>query len=273
MTPRIKLKKPLPWSFQAILERSKAKREERERRYLILYPDNDMVRRHLCANSTFCQAMVRQGYLTWEEMHHAARRYQLGMARDGGVIFWQIDPLNNWQDGKIMYYREDGHRDHHHHPTWVCNELKRYLFGTDNPLYRELTPTHCLFGLHLMREEGNTTVAVVEAEKTAVVMSERFPNYLWVATGGLSELSPEKLHTLRGHRIVLFPDTDEDGTTYRIWYQQAQKAQKMLGQPVHVSPILELHASPDQKRRKIDLVDYLFEASKRPVCGLQTTRM
>ena len=29
--------------------------------------------------------------------------------------------------------------------------------------------------------------------------------------------------------------------------------------PIRVSPILERHATKDQKRRKIDLADYLFE--------------
>lgn len=280
MTERIKLKKaPCAWSIRQLRGRVRMEVKQEEARHLILHPEGDMVKRHLSNNSLFCKAMVDCGYLTHEEMQHAAYRYHLGMARDGGVIFWQIDTLNQWYDGKIMYYREDGHRDHHHLPTWVCAELKRFYLGQEHPLYHELTPTHCLFGLHLLREgqrskdkgqrfedEGlRETVCVVEAEKTAVVLSEKFPQHLWVAAGGLNELTPNKLFPLRGHRVVLFPDTDEEGRTYRLWYEMAQKAAFLLGHSVTVSPLLELQATPDQKRRKIDLVDFLFERSKRVV--------
>ena len=261
------------------------------------------------------------GYLTMEQMQRAAQHYRLGMARDGGVIFWQIDQLGNIYDGKVMYYREDCHRDHSRHPTWVSNELKRFYLGREAD---SICPssTHCLFGTHLLGHtdftdytdglrvggghtnftdhtdglrgggghtdftdykdgvtpnyEGkekicdicvtnnhfrvtNTPVCVVEAEKTAVIMSEHFPQYLWLATGGLNELTPVKLFPLRGRKIIIFPDTDPDGKAYTLWYGIAQQAQRLLGQPVTVSPLLELKATAEQKRRKIDLVDFLFE--------------
>ena len=79
-----------------------------------------------------------------------------------------------------------------------------------------------------------------------------------MATGGLSELSPDKLFPLRGRRIILFPDTDPDGTAYRTWYEVARKAQWLLGHPVTVSPLLEQRASPAQKAAKIDLADFLL---------------
>lgn len=86
------------------------------------------------------------GYLTMEQMQRAAQRYRLGMARDGGVIFWQVDQLGNIYDGKA----------------------------------------------------------------------------------------------------------------YALWYGIAQQAQRLLGQPVTVSPLLELNATAEQKAAKIDLVDMLF---------------
>jgi len=37
--------------------------------------------------------------------------------------------------------------------------------------------------------------------------------------------------------------------------------------PIRVSPLLELHATEEQKRRKIDLVDYIFESESAPFQG------
>lgn len=261
-------------TFTVLRPVAKARVREMARRQLILHQEGPMVERHHSGSSMFCRAAVACGYLTPEQMRRAAMRYRLGMSRNGGVIFWQIGLLGEVFDGKIMYYRPDCHRDHSHSPTWVSNVLEHFYL-TDTDIH--LQTSHCLFGTHLLRgESGNcespshccritnstepsTTVAVVEAEKTAVIMSERFPEYLWLATGGLNELSPVKLFPLRGRKVILFPDTDPEGAAFRLWYDLAQKAANLLGQPVTVSTLLEEHATQQQKAAKIDLVDFMFE--------------
>lgn len=211
--------------------------------------------RRLSADSTFCRAVAAAGYLTREQMLRAALRYRLGCSRDGGVIFWQIDQMGHIWDGKIMYYRPDCHRDHDRHPNWVSHLLKVH-YGCQ---HLDIPTAHCLFGLHLLRAEaGGAVIAVVESEKTAVIMSELFPDSLWLATGGLRELSPVKLLPLRHYRVVLFPDTDEHHQAYSLWYETAQKALHDYGVRCMVSPLLELQASPEQKAAKIDLADLRF---------------
>ena len=110
---------------------------------------------------------------------------------------------------------------------------------------------------------GMRAVAVVEAEKSAVILSEHFPEYLWMATGGLGEVQAEKFRPLRGRKVIFFPDTDPDGTAYRRWYEAAQEVQRQLwwegSPPIYVSPILEERATAEQKERKIDLVDFINE--------------
>ena len=222
-----------------------------------------MWQQRLSADSDFCRAMVGCGYLTHEQMQRAALRYRLGRSRDGGIIFWQIDQLEQFYDGKIMYYRPDGHRDHERHPQWVVNQLKRhYLQGCDD-LAAGIPSVHCLFGTHLLAHTEDTAVCVVEAEKTAVILSEHYPQYLWLAAGGLYELTAQKLFPLRGRKVILFPDTDPEGKAYGTWYRVMLEAQRLLGQRIHLSSLLELHATADQKQRKIDLVDFLFEKQKR----------
>lgn len=219
-----------------------------------------MWQQRLSADSDFCHAVVGCGYLTREQMVRAAHRYRLGRSRTGGVIFWQIDMLDQIFDGKIMHYRPDCHRDKSRNPDWVSSALKRHYLHDAPRLAAGIASAHCLFGTHLLAcREPRLPVAVVEAEKTAVILSEHYPQYLWLAAGGLNELSAVKLFPMRGHRILLFPDTDTDGKAYTTWYAVARKAEWLLGQPIAVSSLLERQATPGQKQRKIDLVDYLFE--------------
>ena len=242
--------------------------------------------RCLSMDSQFCEAVVCCGYLTQEQMLHAACLYRLGASRQGGVIFWQIDQEGRVHDGKVMYYLSDCHRNKAHKPTWVS-----YLLRRRDPFPNAAHETsHCFFGLHLMSEKRATlgtdpsvqqsekrkvksekcnphccTVAVVEAEKTAVILSELYPQYIWLASGGLGEVQPDKFRALRGCKVILFPDTDPDGIAYSRWSNAAEEVMRSVfwegSPPIRVSRILEDHATEEQKRRKIDLVDFITESS------------
>ena len=253
--------------------------------------------------SQFCEAVVRAGYLSWEQMVSAASRYRLGATKLGGVIFWQIDQEERVRDGKVMYYGPDCHRlkDKEHHPTWVSALLRQRDPFPNSPH----ETSHCFFGLHLLslperqlpllsrRGKGWSdppqsapvqtpsvspysggeaaarvaqrpyTIAVVEAEKTAVIMSEVYPEYVWLAAGGLGEVQVEKFRPLRGHKVILFPDTDPDGIAFKRWSEAATLVMNQVfwedSPPIRVSPLLETHATPEQKQAKIDLIDFLFE--------------
>jgi len=108
---------------------------------------------------------------------------------------------------------------------------------------------------------GNKGVAIVESEKTAIILSEKFPDFFWLSCGGLQMFKPELLEPLRQHRIIIFPDTDPQGEAFRLWTQVALDAQRLykFRYPLRVSPLLEQHATPEQKEAKIDLVDFLFK--------------
>ena len=227
--------------------------------------------RCLSMDSQFCEAVVSCGYLTQEQMLHAACHYRLGASRQGGVIFWQIDQEGRVHDGKVMYYLPDCHRNKAHKPTWVS-----YLLRRRDPFPNAAHETsHCFFGEHLISEKRKVksekcnphccTVAVVEAEKTAVILSELYPQYIWLASGGLGEVQPDKFRALRGCKVILFPDTDPDGIAYSRWSNAAEEVMRSVfwegSPPIRVSRILEDHATEEQKRRKIDLVDFITESS------------
>ena len=215
--------------------------------------------RPLSAKSSFCRAVVANGMLTKRQMVHAALRYRLGRSKDDAVIYWQIDQMGRVHDGKLMWYGADCHRLKNRHATWVTYLMKQY-FKLPQGSFQS---NHVFFGLHLVREP--CTVCIVEAEKSAVILSELYPQYVWLAAGGLFELQPPKFWALQHCRIILLPDTDEELRAYTQWYAVAQQVMKSFLWPkqnrIYVSDFLECHASADQKRRKIDLVDYIQEST------------
>ena len=244
---------------------------------LYKHPSAFMWQQSLSINNQFCDAVVSAGYLSYEQMLSASCRYCIGASKLGGVIFWQIDHEGKIHDGKIMYYQPDCHRCKDRKPTWVS-----YLLTKRNGTPRG-TSTHCFFGLHLLTEDGiskmedeknnyqlsivncqfDATIALVEAEKSAVILSELYPEYIWLAAGGLSEVQPEKFRPLKGRKVILFPDTDPNGIAFKRWSEAAKEVMQSIfwedSPPIRVSPILEINATPEQKQRKIDLVDFLFE--------------
>ena len=238
---------------------------------------SSLVTRSLSLNSQFCKSVVSAGYLTDPQLRRAADRYALGCSKEGGVIFWEIDDQQRVHTGKIMYYQSDCHRDKAHNPTWVHSLMK-------DKLPRNYELQHCLFGLHLLsshpdplmgrgylnvratggaeekNRSGNKGVALVESEKTAVILSEKFPDFIWLSCGGLQMFKPELLAPLVNHKVVIFPDTDETGEAYKQWLAVLQQAQRqyVFKYPLRISRLLENHASLEQKQQKIDLVDFLF---------------
>ena len=214
----------------------------------------------LSAKSCFCRAVVQCGILTHRQMVHAALRYRLGRSKDDAVIYWQIGQLGTVYDGKLMWYGPDCHRLKSRNATWVSFLMKKHC-GLPQDAFQS---THVFFGTHLLRV-ADGTVCLVEAEKSAIILSELYPQYIWLAAGGLFELQLSKFYALMRFKVILIPDTDPDGKAYTLWYETAQKVSRSFlwprHNPIHVSDFLERHATPDQKRRKIDLVDYILESN------------
>lgn len=133
----------------------------------------------------------------------------------GRIIWWQIDREGVIRTGKVMSYLSNGHRDKsdqwgvtwaHKHP-----QLKNLFKG------EELQ--QCLFGEHLLKSNPNKTVALVESEKTAVIMSRFLPEYVWLATGGSQGIkSNERLAVLSGRKVLLIPDNGQ----YYAWKRAAE---------------------------------------------------
>lgn len=155
--------------------------------------------------SAFAQWLLRMAPDTAPQ---ALDRYHVGATRAGHVIFWQIDIHQQPRTGKIMAYTPDGHRCGH--PSWVHTRLQNR-----GQLPGAWQLHQCLFGEHLLTDQQKT-VFLVESEKTALLCAARYPQHLWLASGGCQGLTAEKMAPLAHRHFIALPDSG----CYHKWRQR-----------------------------------------------------
>jgi hypothetical protein len=166
------------------------------------------------------------------------------------VVFWQFDKNKAIRTGKIMRYNATtGKRikEPVNYINWVHGVWKR-----QNKTQFNLA--QCFFGEHLLSENKKITIAIVESEKTACVMSQVKPDYIWLATGGKNgakwqERSVYKV--LEGRTVILYPDLG----AFDKWNEIANSL-NAIGLNIKVSTLLEQHATPSEKKKGYDILDY-----------------
>jgi hypothetical protein len=187
-----------------------------------------------------------------EETKSLIELYKIGSSNNwnGANIFWYIDKDNNVRTGKIMLYNNDSGKrvkEPYNHITWVHNKLK---IPNENI-------NKCLFGEHLLTIFPNKPIAIVESEKTAIIASLFFRDFIWMATGGISNLSLKYLEPLKNRKIILFPDIG----AYNLWMEKTKKLEKCFD--IKVSKYLEDNASTDDKKGKYDVADFILNFKKK----------
>lgn len=136
------------------------------------------------------------------------------------TVFWYCDEEGRLCTGKMIRYKYNGHR---------MKESDGIKNGTDwihAWLYRSKVSTfydrdkvdwkRTYYGMDLVRKYPNSTVNIVESEKTAVIMSIAYGSpdkQVWMACGSKSNLTRERLQPLidRNKSVVLYPDRDGVG--------------------------------------------------------------
>lgn len=244
-------------------------------------PSMKMVEACRAEDFDFFQPFINAGKLTEENMHHAAERYYLGKTRSGKPIYWMIDDTLDPQDARIV--------NPDNSDTWISTLLK-----AREPFIQYWCPTHCLFGLHLLREDGrrkrdegrslradgkskmedeknnyqfsivncqfDASICIVESEQAAVVLSELFPESIWMAYATVAHLQVDLFAPLEGRTVTLFPCTDPYMSNYLFFCDLAAAVHKQYPSiHITVDSILEDNATDEQKSRCIDLVEFLFE--------------
>lgn len=175
-------------------------------------------------------------------------KYFIGTSKHwpGSTVFWQIDSNGKVRTGKIMLYDANtGNRikEPINHITWVHKLIKQSDYNM----------TQCLFGEHLLTDKTKP-VAIVESEKTAIIASVYLPQFIWLATGGLSNLTAEKCKVLKDFTVFLFPDVNG----FEKWKNRMKElSQLMRGTIFKISDLIEKNATDKEREHGCDLADYL----------------
>ncbi|ULB35440.1 DUF6371 domain-containing protein [Proteiniphilum propionicum] len=212
------------------------------------------LKRSLSLNSNFVRFLSK--HFSDLQIAEAANNYLLGATRNGEVIFWQIDINGKVRTGKIMQYNsQTGRRIKTGYGgiNWVHHKLKK-----SNPSFSDFNLSQCYFGEHLLRLYPDKPIAIVEAEKTAVIASMIYHNYNWLAAGNLNGLNVEKSRVLQNKTVILYPDVG----CYDRWLKKAEQINLELSLHLIVSDFLENFANPQQTHLGYDIADYIIEKKK-----------
>ncbi len=180
-----------------------------------------------------------------ETVFYLINIYKIGTSNHfggGTTIFWQLDTAGKIRTGKLIKYDpKTGKRIKK--PFVATNWVHALEYKKGYNL------SQCLFGEHLLAEDLISPVAIVESEKTAIIALAKMPEYLWLATGSLTEFKPAKLNILKNRKVVAFPDLG----TFDIWKKKASE----MSFYIKVSDYLERNATNEQRKKGLDIADFL----------------
>lgn len=194
------------------------------------------------SNNNFIKFLKR--HFTIEEVEKCIANYKIGTSKhwEGATVFWQINQTQKVHTGKIILFDENtGKRVKNPFPhiNWVHKKINKDKFNLKQ----------CLFGLHLLKtgvanylqttiaiplQYHRNTIAIVESEKTAIIMSLFIPEYLWMATGSKQNLKLQLLEPIKKENIVVYPDKGE----FEDWNIKVTELQKQ-GFKIKCSSIVE----------------------------------
>ena len=214
------------------------------------------VKQSVSFNSNFVRFLCK--HFSRDKIEKAMRNYALGATKNQSVIFWQIDINGKVRTGKIMQYNPDtGKRIKNKTGAinWVHNILKKRNSKKRNSEFANFNLCQCYFGEHLIRIYPDKPIAIVEAEKTAVIGSIIFDNYNWLAAGNLNGLNVEKSRVLQNKNVVLYPDAG----CFDKWTKKSIQIKSQIFCNIKTSSLTEKHATKDQTKAGYDIADYIIE--------------
>ena len=182
------------------------------------------------------------------------KKYTVGTSKywDGATVFWQTDNQNKVRTGKIMLYNsETGKRikEPYNHVTWVHSVLHKGDYNLKQ----------CFFGEHLLSVYPDSKIMIVESEKSAIIASHYYPQFLWLSSGGCCGcLNQTASQVLKGREVWLVPDLDAEDR----WRSKLAMLRTITPTAGIVTAISDM-ATPEQRAAKLDIADFLLDAAIR----------
>ncbi len=182
--------------------------------------------------------------------------YNVGatLSMNGASVFWPVDVKGCIRTGKIMQYGNDGHRikeDGLVNFMWA-HRMKSMVA---NP--GDFNLMQCFFGEHLLSVYPDSKVMIVESEKSAIIASHYYPQFLWLASGGCCGcLNQTASQVLKGREVWLVPDLDAEDR----WRGKISML-RTITPTVGIVNALSDMATPQQRAAKLDIADFLLDAA------------
>ena len=218
---------------------------EQPKSFDFIAPEHLKATLHNYDRNAFVQFLLNLFPDASEEIQAVLKMYFVGTYEDY-TCFPQIDRLNRVCKAKLIRFnRATGKRLKGDYDT---SSLVRKLRLKEDFQYKQI-----FFGEHLLTRFTNKPVAIVEAEKTAIIASLCFPEFVWLGSNSKTWLKAERLKRLGQRQIVLYPDADG----FELW-QAITLDGKSQGLTIKVSNLIENHATDEQKEGGYDLADYLI---------------
>lgn len=250
-------------------------------------------------NNTFIEGLLKR--FDNNLVRKAYLNYKLGYCFNGSTIFPYYFN-NSLKSGKIINFKPDLHRDKDVSPMWLHSAKTFYFKNKTNKLneeinnllypdesieynhfmkYREVftddseSEKYCfsipLFGWDLLSlsENKNKTICLVESEKTAIICSIVFPEYVWLASGGSTYLSQYKFCYYNNSNWLILPDLSTNDVTKNKWIESISKIKTKYSMYENFINYLPCDLSKENtlqaKDRGLDIADFILEFNGK--CG------
>lgn len=163
-----------------------------------------LIQRSESVNNTLMDYLKQ--YFIIGDLQKVVTAYHLGSTSKREIIFPQIDINGKCRTGKVMQYGTDGHRIKGKTDAvdWLHARLMRKQGKTASDFHLK----QCLFGEHLLSKRPDDIVCLVEGEKSAVICSLVFPQFVWLSCGGLYGLNKDRCQALTGRNVIVYADAN-----------------------------------------------------------------
>lgn len=238
-------------------------------------------------SNTFIEALERRFGET--EVKRVVDLYKIGRFEDyyhdsSAVVFPYLLTDSHCCTGKLMWFDDNLHRikeGKKQYPRFLHNLIYRadngilYDFNeydvddNGNEFIVPFKLKMCLFGHHQIVNDATKTICLVESEKTAVIMSIVFPEFIWVASGGLNLIQSYKFTFFGGRKCFVFPDLDIEDNSYNYWYEKLSQYSRKYGYDFEFLDFYSEFLQNDQglikfcKERKFDVADFVVEFNRK----------